>query len=457
MPFPRRSWRTFVRFSELDGAAVGVWGAGREIRSLADQLARRLPSARIAVAAFDNPPSSDVRAALRSPELCVVTGAGAVAALAECDVVVRSPGVSLHRPELRTLGRAGVPVTTATALWLAEREGRGVIGVTGTKGKSTTAALLFHLARAAGEAVHLAGNIGVPALDLLDRPPTDMAVVELSSYQIADLEIGPEVALITNLFREHADWHGSDEAYRADKLRIIGLPGVRVSVLNARQAQLSAWLRGGEHVASYGEPGGWDLAPLGIAFNGDLALPSAELPLRGEHNALNLCGALAALEAFGVAPPPLREALRDFRGLPHRLETVAERDGILWVDDSISTTPESAIAALESFPDRDIVLIAGGQDRGQDHEELARAVAARSVTVIGVPSTGARLIAAARRAGVSEEHAIEAADMPAAVALARARARAGAVVLLSPAAPSYDNYRDFEERGERFQALAAAR
>ena len=446
-----------VRFSELDGAKVGVWGAGREIRSFADQLARRLPSARIAVAAFDSPPSADVKAALRSPELRVVTAAGAVAALAECDIVVRSPGVSLYRPELRQVGGAGVPVTTATALWLAEREGRGVVGVTGTKGKSTTAALLFHLARAAGRAVHLAGNIGVPALDLLEQPPTDMAVVELSSYQIADLEVGPEVALVTNLFREHADWHGSEEAYRADKLRIIGLPGVRVGVLNARQAQLSDWPRGGAQVASYGEPGGWDLVPLGIAFNGEIALPSDELPLRGEHNALNLCGALAALEAFGVTPPPLRETLRDFRGLPHRLETVAERDGILWVDDSISTTPESAVAALASFPDRDVVLIAGGQDRGQDHEELARAIAARGATVIGVPSTGPRLIAAARRAGVREEHAIEAADMEAAVALARTCAPAGAVVLLSPAAPSYDNYRDFEERGERFRALAGSR
>jgi UDP-N-acetylmuramoylalanine--D-glutamate ligase len=129
----------------------------------------------------------------------------------------------------------------------------------------------------------------------------------------------------------------------------------------------------------------------------------------------------------------------------------------MWVDDSISTTPESAIAALASFPDREVVLIAGGQDRGQDHEELARAIAARSATVIGVPSTGARLIAAALRAGVSVQHAIEAADMEEAVALARARARAGTVVLLSPAAPSYDNYRDFEERGERFRSLAGSR
>src|SRR5207248_3237302 len=170
MPCPSRCWLTSVRFSELDGARVGVWGAGREISSFAGQLARRLPSATLAVAAFDGPPPADVRAALRAPELLVVDAAEALGALSGCDVVVRSPGVSMHRPELRALREQGTPVTTATALWLAERGGRGVIGVTGTKGKSTTAALIFHLARAGGRAAQLAGNIGVPALELLEQP-----------------------------------------------------------------------------------------------------------------------------------------------------------------------------------------------------------------------------------------------------------------------------------------------
>jgi UDP-N-acetylmuramoylalanine--D-glutamate ligase len=444
-----------VRFSELDGAKVGVWGAGREIRSFAEQLDRRLPSARIAVAAFDTPPSQDVAATLRAPDLRVV-GPDGLAALAACDVVVRSPGVSIHRPELRELRAAGTTVTTATALWLAEREGRGVLGVTGTKGKSTTAALAFHLARAAGRVVHLAGNIGVPALDLLDRPPGEMAVVELSSYQIADLQCGPEVAVITNVFREHADWHGSEETYRADKLRVLGLPGVRIKIYNARDAQLSAAVHGAGAAVPYGVPDGWDAGPLGIALGGQRALAAGELPLPGEHNALNLCAALAALEAFGVAPPLLPQALRDFRALPHRLETVSARDGIEWVDDSISTTPESTLAALASFPGRDLVLIAGGQDRGQDHVELARVLAERSVTVIGVPSTGPRLVAAARAAGLPADRAIVADDLEAAVATARGLGSPGGVILLSPAAPSYDHYRDFEERGERFGTLAAS-
>jgi UDP-N-acetylmuramoyl-L-alanine---L-glutamate ligase len=462
-----------VRFSELDGTRIGVWGAGREIGSFAGQLARRLPSAQIVVAAFDAPPSEDVRVTLRAPAARIVIasdghgdGDDVVAALSACEVVVRSPGVSIHRTELLQLREAGVPVTTATALWLAERGGQGVVGVTGTKGKSTTAALVFHLARAAGRTAHLAGNIGVPALDLLDSELAEVTVVELSSFHIADLDAGPQVAVITNLFREHLDWHGSEDAYRAEKLRILKLPGVRVGVINARDTQLMAAVAASVSpsvpnvpVASmlFGTPDAWDVLEDGIAYRGELAVASCELPLLGGHNALNLCGALTALEALGIAPPRLPESLSGFRALSHRLETVLDRDGVVWVDDSISTTPESTIAALASFPGRDILLIGGGQDRGQDYAELGKVLAHGGARVIGVPSTGRRLVTAAARAGAAATHAVNVADMRAAVALARELAHPGTVVLLSPAAPSYDNYRDFKERGERFRALAECR
>jgi UDP-N-acetylmuramoylalanine--D-glutamate ligase len=441
-----------VRFSELEGAKVGVWGAGREIGSFAEQLARRLPTARIAVAVFDSPPEEDVRERLRAPDVQVVGNSEAAVALAGCDVLVRSPGVSIYRPELIALREAGMAVTTATALWLAERGGAGVIGVTGTKGKSTTAALAAHVGRAAGRTVQLVGNIGVPALDLLDEDAADVTVVELSSYQLADLSTGPEVAVITNLYREHTDWHGSEDAYRADKLRILGLPRVRVAVVGEREERI-ARAHPDIEVDVFGVPGGWELADGGISLRGDPQLARSDLPLPGEHNALNLCAALTALGALGVEPPSLPGALADFRPLAHRLETVLERDGVTWVDDSISTTPESALAALASFPGRDVVLIGGGQDRGQDYAELGRALEARGASVVGVPSTGARLIAAAREAGMPREQAVEAVDLAQAVELARGLAHGGGTVLLSPAAPSYDFYSDFVERGERFRDL----
>ena len=208
--------RTCVRFSELEGTSVGVWGAGREIGSFASQLARRLPAARIVAAAFDDLPRAPPSVRRSGPPTRASSGRRRVARGA---IGLRGRGALArgldHRPELRELRAAGVPVTTATSLWLAEHGGAGVIGSPGTKGKSTTAALACHslVPRVAGAA--LAGNIGVPALDLLDDSEApELVVLELSSYQIADLQAGPEVALITNLVRR---------AHRLARLR-AGLP-----------------------------------------------------------------------------------------------------------------------------------------------------------------------------------------------------------------------------------------
>ena len=440
-----------MRFSQLDGAALGVWGAGREIASLARQLGRRLPATRIAVAIFDGPPPPDAAELLGSPGVRIAAAGEAVGALAGCDLLVRSPGVSIHRPELRLLRERGMPVTTATALWLAERAGAGVLGVSGTKGKSTTAALACHLASASGLHVRLAGNIGVPALDLLDGEQGDLDVLELSSYQIADLEIGPEVVVMTNLYREHVDWHGSEQAYRADKLRLLELPGVRACVLSARDPVLGA-LRPTPQLHRFASRDGWDVQEGCVTHEGKVLLTVPELPLPGEHNALNLCAALAGLEACGVRVVPLAQSLAGFAPLPHRLQTIAVDEGVTWVDDSISTTPESALAALASFPDGELVLIGGGLDRGQDFTTLAAALAERRAALVAVPSNGPRLLAAAYAAGVPPQRAVLAQDMRDAVSLARGLLPAGGVALLSPAAPSYDNYRDFEARGDRFRA-----
>jgi UDP-N-acetylmuramoylalanine--D-glutamate ligase len=440
-----------VRFSELDGATVGVWGAGREIRSFARELTNRLPAATIDVVALDAEPDEATRVLARQLGARIVQAADALASLHRCDIVVRSPGVKANRPELAALRSAGRVVTTATALWLAERAGRNVIGVSGTKGKSTTAALAAHVARASGAVVHLAGNIGIPAIDLLDVPADELAVIELSSYQITDLATGPEVAVMTNLYKEHTDWHGSEEEYRRDKLRLFELPDVRIAVVDPRNETIaSAVRRSVAAIAEFGGDESWHVVPGGIAFGTEVRLATDRLPLPGEHNALNLCAALAALAAANVAVASLLDAVHGFHALPHRLQPVDESGGVLWVDDSISTTPESTQAALDSYRERPVVLLAGGQDRGQDYAPLAAALAARDVAVVGLPTTGARLVAAARTAGLAAERALEATDMESAVALARALAVPGAVVLLSPAAPSYDHYRDFEDRGDQF-------
>jgi UDP-N-acetylmuramoylalanine--D-glutamate ligase len=397
-----------VKFSELDGRRVALWGAGRETNALRAQLQRRLPGTTLTATLDDATPAPEVRAVL-----------------ADADVLVRSPGVSIYKPLIQEAIAAGTTVTTATGLWLAQRGGEHVIGVTGTKGKSTTATVIAHLL---GQemAVELAGNIGRPVIDLLDTPLDTWVVCELSSYQIADLTVGPEVAVLTNLSREHTDWHGGEQNYRADKLRLFTLPCVRVAVRPPED--------------------GWP-----VLFE------PGEIPLRGVHNARNVTAAITAIEAAGLPLPQLPGALEGLAALPHRLQTVyTDAAGTEWIDDSISTTPESTIAALESFDQRPVVLIAGGSDRAQDYTRLAQTLAARGAdtALIMLPDTGSLIGAAAASHGFAEDRMSTAGDMRDATQLARRLAPAGGVVLLSPAAPSFSQYANFEQRGDDFAALA---
>ncbi len=432
-----------MRFSQLDGQAIVLWGLGRETRALRAELQRRLPGARIAAVIDDQTPLNDARDAL-----------------AAADVLVRSPGVSIYKQLIQEALERGLPVTTPTGLWLAERGGERVIGVTGTKGKSTTATVLTQLLGTVTE-VELAGNIGRPVIELLDlaHDHERWVVLELSSYQVSDLLVGPEVALITNLFREHTDWHGSEARYRADKLRLFTLPQVRAAVYPLGDPEVESLAGALPGAIPFDDPAGWHLDANGAVRRGsDVILTPEQIPLRGRHNAQNVAIALAALEAAQLPQPALPEALAGLRPLPHRLQTVHDKAGVEWVDDSISTTPDSTIAALEAFAGRSVVLIAGGQERLQEFERLGEVIATRvePTALVTLPDTGARLAAAARAHGHPEDRMSAAADMREATARALALAGSGAVVLLSPAAPSYNAYADFEERGADFAACARA-
>jgi len=404
-----------MQLSQLEGRRVGLWGAGREGKAAAVAVER--VGGHVEVVATDDSPSDLER-------------------LLACEVVIRSPGVSRYRPELERMSRAGVLLETGTNLFFAEPRTAPVLGVSGTKGKSTTSAMLAHLLRHSGASVELGGNIGLPLLELLARREPDFYVVELSSFQISDLRRGPDVAVMLNLFSEHLDWHGSEGAYAADKLRLLGLEGVRTAVINGRDERLAAAVGEGVDVRRFGA--------------GE-ELPSIEgMPVRGEHNRLNLAAALAAAQAVGVNVEDVSTAMTTFEALPHRLETVAEIEGVTWVNDSIATTPESTIAALATFADRSVILIAGGYDRGQDYGNLGSAISEHpgGASLIALPATGGRIAAAVAGPSPTEEVA----GLEEAVALARRDAREGSLVLLSPAAPSFGAFRDFEERGERFRA-----
>jgi UDP-N-acetylmuramoylalanine--D-glutamate ligase len=378
-----------------------------------------------------------------------------VAALAGCDVVLRSPGISPYRDDARDVA-ARTRVTSGTGLALAEFAARSVptLCVTGTKGKSTTSALAAAVLTAAGRPAVHAGNIGTPLLDvLLDGVVGDgtSLVVEVSSYQAAAVDDFTGWGAVTSLAPEHLDWHRTVEAYYRDKLNVFAGCGPASVVVGAQARRIAE-----RH-----------LDPAVLVDPADL-VPEAVLAgfrpghLPGAHNVANVHVALAACVRMGVDLDEHRDAVRgavqDFRALPHRLSPVATRDGVTFVDDTLSTTPVSVLAALEAFAGRSVTLIAGGQDRGLDYTDLARAVVARggSVRVLTVPDTGARLAADVRAAAAGSGAAApvaETASLADAVAEALRTTERGGVVLLSPGAPSYNRFRNYEELARTYEQI----
>ncbi len=443
---------TELRVADLAGLRVLIVGTGREGNAIADAVA---PLA-AAVTAFDDN-DADSAAAWRArwgSRVPLLTPRDAVLDPASFDVAVVSPGVSKHHPRVTALREAGVTISSGSALWMTEHAAR-TTGVTGSKGKSTTAALIHHLSIACGADVALGGNIGIPLLKL---PKAQRYVVELSSYQCSSLSISPDVAVLTALFPEHLDWHGSEEEYYADKLNLVA-HGPRAVVANATDPRLmsrlrTAWphlvvepvgTRGSFHLTTH-EGVRW------LAHGQDLLVERSALPLLGEHNAVNACLALAAVTAAGF---PVTEdrgrlfaALSSFRPLEHRLEPISDPSGLTFVNDSLSTSPYATVEALKAFDGAEVTLIVGGQDRGVDYEPLAEHLSEHPVTaIIGLPPSGARILSVIH----DDAERVLAVDMVEAVALARKLTPAGGTVLLSPAAPSYGVYRDHIDRARAFR------
>lgn len=373
-------------------------------------------------------------------------------------IIVKSPGISLYRNDIKMARQYGAVFTSGinlfmeTALLMPDFRPL-LIGVTGTKGKSTTSALIAHMLNAQGIRTALCGNIGEPAISYADKlEDYEVVVVEMSSYQSADLMYGFDITVITNLYPEHVDWHKTHEQYFKDKLNILTHRTPEQSViLNSRDA-LTAFHVKNPHKAIYFDALN-SIHVMGDYFcNGMQKLfKTSAVPLRGEHNLTNVCAALTAIEQVGGDLMACEEALKTFQPLPHRLQTVAMKNGVTYVDDSISTTPETAIAAMKSFGYSRIILIAGGFDREQDYRELAAFVAkGGAASVIALPQTGLRIVEAVSDAG---GEAVLVRNMQDAVAKAASMARFGDVVLLSPAAPSYGVYKNFEERGEDFAKI----
>jgi UDP-N-acetylmuramoylalanine--D-glutamate ligase len=436
-----------MTIAALAGQRVAVWGFGREGRAAIAALRTRLPTLPLTLYCAAEEMSA---AQAFDGALTVRAGEPDAAALDEFDVVIKSPGISAYKPALLAARAQGVRITSGTALWFAENPAARVIAVTGTKGKSTTSALLTHLARAVGVRTALAGNIGLPLLELLDQSAA-LWVIELSSFQTG--EAGPlALGVVTSLYEEHLDWHGSRERYVTDKLRLAEV--AQRLLVNAGQADLLARTVQHPDRLTFGRLDGWHVAD-GFIRRGERAVFAlGAMTAPGEHNALNACAALAALEAMGIDAIGAAPALASFRPLPHRLQPLGQRDGFHYINDSISTTPQATLAALDSLSGQAVGVLVGGYERGLDWTPFVTAMTQRPPqAIVCMGANGARIETALRAAGVA--CAIARVDgLAEALTRAQALLTVGGTVLLSPGAPSFDQFHDYAERGRRFAELA---
>ncbi len=452
-----------MRFAELEQADVAVWGYGREGRSVLAALRRRFPdkqltlycSADEAAALRDAPKPSRSRGGLGgdgfdSATLDIRVALPDAEALSAHDIVIKSPGISAYKPEIPAAREHGTRFTSGTALWFGENPDARVVAVTGTKGKSTTTALIAHLARTLHVRTALAGNIGLPLLDL-DGQAAELWAVELSSFQTS--EAGPlELGVVVSLAEEHLDWHGTRERYVADKLKLADVS--RTLLVDAETPLLMQRTAAHPRRRTFGDAAGWHVADGRIMRGNERVFEIASLPLHGAHNAHNACAALAAIELLGFDARAAAPSLAAFKPLPHRLTSLGTRDGIEWIDDSISTTPDAALAALESLRGRAAPLILGGHDRGLDWNAFARALRKSPPhAIIAQGAAGSRIARTVRDAAPSCALQ-EAMDLAAAAAQAKGTTPPGGVVLLSPGAPSFDQFRNYAERGRAFAQLA---
>jgi UDP-N-acetylmuramoyl-L-alanine---L-glutamate ligase len=454
MARPKLGW------SDLAGARVGIWGLGKEGHA----CLRKLRALGVAPVLVDDTPGADG---------VLATADGGLDALAACDIVIKTPGISPYAPEAAALRDAGVTLAGGLGLWVNEADLSRVVYVTGTKGKSTTSSIIGHLLQGLGRKSLVGGNFGAapydPALASTGHGSTDHGgdydywVIEVSSYTATDLAVTPPVTAVTSLHPDHLPWHGSVERYYADKLSATSQPGADLTVANGDSALLR------ERASQLGPRVQW------VSETDERAATWADqLGLPGRHNRRNALIARAALRALaraagddglsGLAADDRRLAVAaaGFTPLPSRLTPVGVLAGVTFIDDSLSTNVLPTLAALDSFPGRRVALIVGGQDRGIDYTPLAAGVKGRvePTTVLTLPDSGRRITetftATATPATGGFDGVDDCADLDEAVARAFAWAKPDGIVLLSPAAPSFGRFRDYRDRGDHFAAAMRA-
>lgn len=417
----------------LKNKRIVLLGMGREGHSTYNFIRRYLPEQKLIIAdakqvELDNDPNVEF-----------VCGDGYLGAIDRADIVIKTPGIPLlhfKRPQ-------GVEVTCQTDLFL-RFSGFTCVGVTGTKGKTTTSTLIYSMLRAAGKEACLIGNMGYPVFDNIEDCAGEIAVIEMSSHQLEFTTCSPHIAVLTNIYPEHLDHYDSFECYVGAKLNIV-----------RNQSKGDTFI----YNSDQGLDGFFDMSKYpGEAVGVSVHTPDAEKyrdinsHLLGEHNIQNCMFAAEAARRLGVSDEDIMKALKNYEGIEHRMEYFATVKGIKFVNDCIATIPHSVMCAVEALGDVD-TLIFGGMDRGLDYSAFEKALEMSSIrNLVCLPDTGHKIGMHMAQNG-SEKKIIISEDMEGAVRAAMSVTRPGYTCLLSPAASSYNKYKNFEEKGRHFKNI----
>jgi len=437
-----------MKINRLKNKKILLLGFGREGLSSYKFLRRYVKNGLIGVA--DEKRLADFEKQYQTvltqdKKLSLHLGKNYLDSLEDYEVIIKTPGIKLDKKIAKAYGDTS-KLTSNLNIFLANISGK-VIGVTGSKGKSTSASLIYHIFRKAGRKVVLIGNIGRPALDYLnwDSKHT-IFVVEMSSYQLDTLNQKKiDSALITAFFPEHLDYHGNSHKYFQAKMNIVrNLKKNGVMVYNRKYKKIKRFIDN-QRVKN-----------IGYLYNSIGAY--CHTPLLGKHNRENIFGCIEIAKLFEVREAIINRTIKNFRGLPHRLENVGKFKGIRFYNDVLSTTPESTIEAIDALKGKSLeTIILGGFDRGLDYKKLARKIVSSKVkNVILWPHSGIKIYKEIRKLENSEIRLVQVKNMRETVRACYKYTAKDGVALLSPASSSYDFYKNFEEKGKEFNRLAMA-
>jgi len=441
-----------MTLEELEQQSILILGFGTEGQATYEFFRKRWPTKPLSIAdrrKLDEFPDDIARRLQDDPAVMLNFGPRYLDSADgyNCTAIIKTPGIPASTEAILRACKVGCKLTSHSQIFLSNYPREKVIGVTGTKGKSTTTALIHHILICSGIPAELVGNIGQPPLARIDAVSNDTYFVhEFSSHQLAEIETSPHIAVLLNIVPEHLDYYASFEEYVAAKENITRFQTPDDFLIFAADYPIPTAIAQRSKAA---------LRPISANDRIDDILPPSEIPLRGKFNVQNVMAAIAAAKLCGAQPPSIREAVRTFEALPHRLEPVGTYKGITFYDDSIATVPDATLAALEALGSDVQTLLLGGHERNLDFTQFGERLPANVKTLILFPPTGVRIWRAieahSKNSVLPETFFVR--DMEQAVKIAYQHTEQGKICLLSPASPSFGTFKDYRERGDLFKAF----